>query len=1483
MRRPRVFFVLAAMLVIQAFLQLPAAATLVRAQSQLPSFGDGLDLMEFAQHVNRLSTMPTSDAPSRFTGYPGFYQAAEYINETLSSYGYRTEFEYFDITVPVDEGASVVVTDGGREVLRLRAYPLVPNTVQTSSLPQPVTGGLVYGGMSTYEQLSGEEIDGKVVLLEYNSRWFWKNAANLGAKVIIFIEPQDTTRTESEFKYLKIPIHAPRLLIRRDDGLRLLDMLRSSPTLQATVTSHMRWENRRVANIVAVKEGEGSTYEQVVLAASYDSYSVVPSLAPGATDALNVAGLLELARYFSNQSVPRSIVFAFLAGHGQGLWGAREFVDRHFEEVGLSIKLFVNLDLSYESNVLAFYARGSVYTYTQYIESTSFGWISDRLEQYKSSIPRLLGKEYKVVNGMFVSEPIFEYAPLRFDSDPFTLAGGIGVAFHTTDSTRVRQTTSLDLPGYVNYENVAPQLEFVAAAVAMLVHEPTLPLPGSPTRVAADRGFAYVQGVLGKYNVTTAIYDPFPVNDSIVHVQWMQSIPSILLQLGIAAPPGSFDLIIKPAETYTKPDGSSYPNASFTVKGVKPYTTVKIEAYVLNESTSMIEYAMDFGVYGLGKGYPVAPGGANFWVNPEASTGVFLQWLPIFRCGSIAFYGVVDPASSARITFSALNYNIAAHSWNLRHSEDVFEGDAIVFVPPDTPTELILRYGAGAIGVATVMAATGEATRFSLAVLANMTAEKPEGSGYSVSAGEQIVIKNTALEIARQLNILTRNRREVTSSYHVYSAQTEQFLPLSEERLVMAEEAFREKRYDVAVAAAVASWAYGRSAYGASMSIIFDVINTVSFFFLLTIPFAFLLQKLLLPGQFGVRRLLAYVAVFLLVTGVLWLFHPGFHIASNVSMILISSTIGVFALVVAIRLFSTVSEAAEARRVSLLGLHFSGLSRSSALMMAISTGIENMKKRKFRTALTLVSLIIMTMALVMLTSGSFLTYIQVIKQKPPGGIPYNGLQLMDPNFAPQAEEMTIIMQGLFKLQNATVVPRTWLVTPGGLGFRLEKGVVVEGVLGLGPEEDSLLQVSQTLLEGRWFEEQDFTSCLLGSSLAKSLEKQVGDTVQWMGLNLTVMGIFDETAFGRLKDLNPAVVIAPVTFIESKPQPVPIESTLIVPYRLLVGQFNLYPYSISVRFEEPDMVLPEAYKLALQTVNFDVYAGVGDEVTVYSPRTWYGVSGITFMVIPFIIASLTILNVIIASVYQRTREIGIYGAVGLNPTHVAGLFLAESLLYAVISAIAGYIFSMAVLGLLDVLRAIPLGAGLNYASTFVLLVMALVMGTAIGSTVYPAIVAGRLVTPSFARRWKMPSSPVGDDWRIPLPFSGTMDDAGAQLMYLKEFADASTSTYGRFAAEKSAYTAPDADTKHVTFTARLAPFDLGVIQEVTITAYRQAPGSPGANLSMYIHRLAGHSVSWENLNRYFVDEIRKQLLMYRTLSPENKMIYLKRAQEYEKKQ
>jgi len=90
-----------------------------------------------------------------------------------------------------------------------------------------------------------------------------------------------------------------------------------------------------------------------------------------------------------------------------------------------------------------------------------------------------------------------------------------------------------------------------------------------------------------------------------------------------------------------------------------------------------------------------------------------------------------------------------------------------------------------------------------------------------------------------------------------------------------------------------------------------------------------------------------------------------------------------------------------------------------------------------------------------------------------------------------------------------------------------------------------------------------------------------------------------------------------------------------------------------------------------------------------------------------IAAIGILNLLMMAVFERTREIGIVGALGLKPREITLLFLLEGTLIGVMGAVLGAILGSTINGILSVV-------GMDY-SQFANL------------TEYTALISGRIYT------------------------------------------------------------------------------------------------------------------------------------------------------------
>ena len=87
-----------------------------------------------------------------------------------------------------------------------------------------------------------------------------------------------------------------------------------------------------------------------------------------------------------------------------------------------------------------------------------------------------------------------------------------------------------------------------------------------------------------------------------------------------------------------------------------------------------------------------------------------------------------------------------------------------------------------------------------------------------------------------------------------------------------------------------------------------------------------------------------------------------------------------------------------------------------------------------------------------------------------------------------------------------------------------------------------------------------------------------------------------------------------------------------------------------------------------TDRFDltIFSGEAEGVFLYNASDTMSYSGMPNIIIPLLISILIVLNTMISSVYERKREIAVYTSVGLAPTHVSFLFIAEALAFAVLS-------------------------------------------------------------------------------------------------------------------------------------------------------------------------------------------------------------------------
>jgi hypothetical protein len=182
-------------------------------------------------------------------------------------------------------------------------------------------------------------------------------------------------------------------------------------------------------------------------------------------------------------------------------------------------------------------------------------------------------------------------------------------------------------------------------------------------------------------------------------------------------------------------------------------------------------------------------------------------------------------------------------------------------------------------------------------------------------------------------------------------------------------------------------------------------------------------------------------------------------------------------------------------------------------------------------------------------------------------------------------------------------------------------------------------------------------------------------------------------------------------------------------------------------------------------------------------------------------------------------------------------------------------------------------------------MVLVILVVLVSVIYPSRVAADIAIPDVNRSWKLPE--VRDNrLDITLPFLMNFREhlsiGGFLLEHLEGHQDIS---HGLFSAGGIDFslascripaagdvTTGDAEMIQLSTNIWLAPFDFGIMQQVSLE-FCEAADDPGfLEIRVRLERQAGEANAWRRINKAFLHDLRKQLLIWRSLDKPSKAHY-----------
>jgi len=238
---------------------------------------------------------------------------------------------------------------------------------------------------------------------------------------------------------------------------------------------------------------------------------------------------------------------------------------------------------------------------------------------------------------------------------------------------------------------------------------------------------------------------------------------------------------------------------------------------------------------------------------------------------------------------------------------------------------------------------------------------------------------------------------------------------------------------------------------------------------------------------------------------------------------------------------------------------------------------------------------------------------------------------------------------------------------------------------------------------------------------------------------------------------------------------PPSNIIILPYEDVL-ELGGGLYSIAFKVGEGTSPLEMRDELMLM-MPYTMYVSDAEGAKGYNLVSLISVSGMEDVIVPMLIVGLIMLNTMLGSVYERHSEIGIYSSVGLSPLHIGGLFFAESVVYALVGSVSGYLIGLVATRIIITFKLLP-GLTLNYSSFATLHTMGAVMAVAMLSSIYPSVMASKIAVPKIERKWHLPHM-LGDRFELDLPFVFSLNEALGGLVYLKTVFDATGDKNSQF--------------------------------------------------------------------------------------------------------
>lgn len=278
---------------------------------------------------------------------------------------------------------------------------------------------------------------------------------------------------------------------------------------------------------------------------------------------------------------------------------------------------------------------------------------------------------------------------------------------------------------------------------------------------------------------------------------------------------------------------------------------------------------------------------------------------------------------------------------------------------------------------------------------------------------------------------------------------------------------------------------------------------------------------------------------------------------------------------------------------------------------------------------------------------------------------------------------------------------------GGGGFSQMGGFSISGI-----ERKNLDLVGINNINGSFFEDGS-NEIIIGKTAAESQNKTIGDTITVSNTEFKITGIYETGSMmsdsGAYVSLSKLQEVSDIDYI----------SQILIKTNEGANDTQIGDY------------IEEKYPDDLSTITAEEQAEMVNSVIGLLDTASLAISALAI-----VIGGIGIINTMIMTVYERTKEIGVLRAVGWKGKRILGMILGETLVLTLLSGVVGTIFGILIsevgIRLMGSTGAQSLSLAYN-PSTFILAFGVAIIVGIIGG-IYPAYRASKLA-PTEALRYE----------------------------------------------------------------------------------------------------------------------------------------------------